>query len=137
MRAYNYVVDITPDFDEVQYRIRAIDFDQQSYEGKKTLYLPQYFKENMSMVELCMELLSPETVLQYQKEERTMMRRRLISSKYRMKDLVDVMRQTDVSIKNKVVQLRKELSEHHEKYEFKKCNNMGDILRMNLKAVLT
>ena len=137
MRAYNYVVDITPDFDEVQYRIRAIDFDQQSYEGKKTLYLPQYFKENVSMVELCMELLSSETVLQYQKEERTMMRRRLVSSKYRMKDLVDVMRQTDVSIKNKVVQLRNELSKHHEKYEFKKCNNMGDIVRMNLKTVLT
>ena len=137
MRAYNYVVDITPDFDEVQYRIRAIDFDQQSYEGKKTLYLPQYFKENVSMVELCIELLSSETVLQYQKEERTLMRRRLISSKYRMKDLVDVMRQTDVSIKNKVFQLRKELSGHHTESGFMKCNNMGDIVRMNLKAVLT
>ncbi len=137
MRAYNYVVDITPDFDEVQYRIRAIDFDQQSYEGKKTLYLPQYFKENISMVELCMDLLSPETVLQYQKEERTLIRRRLISSKYRMKDLIDVMRQTDVSIKNKVTQLRKELSEHHRESGFKKCNNMGDVVRMNLKAVLT
>ena len=137
MRAYNYVVDITPDFDEVQYRIRAIDFDQQSYEGKKTLYLPQYFKENISMVELCMDLLSPETVLQYQKEERTLIRRRLISSKYRMKDLIDVMRQTDVSIKNKVTQLRKELSEHHRESGFNKCNNMGDVVRMNLKAVLT
>ena len=30
MRSYNYVVDITPDFEEAQYRIRAIDFDQQS-----------------------------------------------------------------------------------------------------------
>jgi hypothetical protein len=36
MRSYNYVVDITPDFDDVQYRIRAIDFDQQSYEGRKS-----------------------------------------------------------------------------------------------------
>jgi hypothetical protein len=39
MRAYNYVIDITPDFDDLQYRIRAIDFDQQSYEGRKNLYL--------------------------------------------------------------------------------------------------
>ena len=33
MRSYNYVIVITQDFDRVQYRIRAIDFDQQSYEG--------------------------------------------------------------------------------------------------------
>ena len=26
MRSYNYVVDVTPDFEEIQYRIRAIDF---------------------------------------------------------------------------------------------------------------
>jgi hypothetical protein len=35
MRSYNFVVDITPDIEDVQYRIRAIDFDQQSYEGRK------------------------------------------------------------------------------------------------------
>lgn len=40
MRSYNYVFDITPDFEEVQFRIRAIDFDQQSYEGRRNLYLP-------------------------------------------------------------------------------------------------
>jgi len=39
MRSVNYVVDITPDFEEVQYRVRAIDFDQQSYEGKGSIYL--------------------------------------------------------------------------------------------------
>ena len=33
MRSYNYVVVITQDFDRIQYRLRAIDFDQQSYEG--------------------------------------------------------------------------------------------------------
>ena len=29
MRSYNFVVDITPDIEDYQYRIRAIDFDQQ------------------------------------------------------------------------------------------------------------
>ena len=33
MRSYNYVVVIMQDFDRIQYRIRSIDFDQQSYEG--------------------------------------------------------------------------------------------------------
>src|ERR1019366_7689054 len=30
MRSYNFVVNITPDIEDFQYRIRAIDFDQQS-----------------------------------------------------------------------------------------------------------
>jgi hypothetical protein len=58
MRAYNYVMDITPDFDDVQYRIRAIDFDQQTYEGRRSMYLPQYFKENNALVDLGMKLIN-------------------------------------------------------------------------------
>jgi hypothetical protein len=52
MRSYNFVIGVTADFDDMQYRVRAIDFDQQSYEGKKTIYLPQYFKENNPFVDL-------------------------------------------------------------------------------------
>ncbi|MEX0882124.1 MAG: hypothetical protein WDZ72_01500, partial [Cyclobacteriaceae bacterium] len=44
MHSSNFVIDVTPDFEETHYRIRSIDFDQQSYEGKKSIYLPQYFK---------------------------------------------------------------------------------------------
>ncbi|MBD0278432.1 MAG: hypothetical protein ICV81_10790, partial [Flavisolibacter sp.] len=58
MRSYNFVVDITPDIEDVQYRIRAIDFDQQSYEGRKNMYLPQYFKENYPLVELTLKHLN-------------------------------------------------------------------------------
>ena len=50
MRSYNYVVDITPDIEGSQFRIRAIDFDQQSYEGRKSFYLPQYFKDNNPII---------------------------------------------------------------------------------------
>ena len=56
MRSYNFVVDITPDIEDFQYRIRAIDFDQQSYEGRKNLYLPQFFKENIPLVETVHEI---------------------------------------------------------------------------------
>lgn len=137
MRSYNYVVDITPDFDEIQYRIRAIDFDQQTHEGKKRLYLPQYFKENNLIVELCMQLLTPETVIQYQEEERALMRKRLISSRYRVKDLMDVMRKDVLSDNKKMNLLKKELQKHHNKNGFYKCNTMGDILRIHLKYALT
>src|SRR5690606_5049603 len=40
MRAYNFVMQITPDFDDFQFRIRAIDFDQQFYEGNPRVYMP-------------------------------------------------------------------------------------------------
>ena len=32
MHSSNYVVDVTPDFEEITYRIKSIDFDQQYYE---------------------------------------------------------------------------------------------------------
>src|SRR5688572_24472054 len=62
MRAYNFVVDITPDVEDFQYRIRAIDFDQQSYEGRKNLYLPQFFKENIPLVDMAMKYLNKDSI---------------------------------------------------------------------------
>jgi hypothetical protein len=47
MRSYNFIVNITPDILNYQYRFRAIDFDQQSYEGRKNLYLPHFLKRTM------------------------------------------------------------------------------------------
>ena len=52
MRSYNYVVIPIHDFDQVIYKIRAIDFDQQCFEGKFSVYRPQFFKENKPMMDL-------------------------------------------------------------------------------------
>lgn len=136
MRSYNYVMDITPDFDDVQYRIRAIDFDQQCYEGRKSLYLPQYFKENFPLVELGMELMNDKTVKQYQAEERSLIARRLIASRYRLKDLIDCMEKDSISTSEKVVELREGLARHHKREDFLECNSMGAILKLQLKATL-
>nr|WP_255749372.1 hypothetical protein [Pontibacter liquoris] len=137
MRAYNYVVDVTPDFEDEQYRVRPIDFDQQSYEGRKTMYLPQFFKDNNPLVALVTKLLKPETVKQYQNEERTLMFRRLRSARYRLKDLIDCMRRDTVSTPEKLAQLKEELARHHHSNEFLRCNNMGDLVRLHLKVILT
>ena len=136
MRSYNYVLDITPDFDDVQYRIRAIDFDQQCYEGRKNLYLPQYFKENYPLVELGMELINDRTVKQYQAEERSLIARRLIASRYRVKDLIDCMEEDEISTPEKVKQLREDLAKHHGNPGFLELDNMGEILKLQLKATL-
>lgn len=136
MRSYNYVVDVTPDFEDEQYRIRAIDFDQQCYEGKKTLYMPQYFKENKVLVDMCMELLTEETFRQYQYEERTLIAKRLVASRHQMKDLVDAMRRDKLSPPEKVEQLKQELFKHHGKKEILKCKHMGSLLRIHMKHTL-
>jgi hypothetical protein len=136
MRSYNYVVDITPDFEEAQYRIRAIDFDQQSYEGKKNMYLPQFFKENYPAVRLCIKHITKEATYQYQKEERVLMAKRLRSSRYRVKDLIDIMSNDQISKPDKVDCLKRELAQYHADDSFLRCRNMGEILKKNMKVTL-
>jgi hypothetical protein len=137
MRSYNFVVDITPDIEDYQYRIRAIDFDQQSYEGRKNLYLPQFFKENKPFVDVCLKYLNKDSIEQYQAEERTLMTYRLAAARYRIKDLLDIMSNDTVSLPEKVQQLKKELSEHYGNPPvFEKAHSMGRLLKINLKQTL-
>ncbi len=136
MRAYNYVFDITPDFDDTQVRIRAIDFDQQSYEGRKNIYLPQFFKENFALVELVMQLLPEKTIAQYQQEERSIIGRRSLGAKQRLKDLFHTMEKAELSTYEKVVSLRTELAEFYQDPVFEKCETMGMLLERSLKRIL-
>ncbi len=136
MRAYNYVVDITPDIEGSQYRIRAIDFDQQSYEGKKSFYLPQYFKENNPIIFLGIQHMKPETVIQYQLEERSLIATRVKASRDRLRELIMIMMKDTISDEEKVTQLREELSYHHKNDSFLKCKNMGEIVLKNIELIL-
>ncbi|HTN44874.1 MAG TPA: hypothetical protein VL098_00900 [Flavipsychrobacter sp.] len=132
MRSYNYVFDITPDFEEVQFRIRAIDFDQQCYEGRKNIYLPQFFKENYPLVKLVQERLSSENIEQYQQEERALMVRRAKAASRQLNDLLKVMSYDTISQTEKVISLREELAAHYQVSEFRSCNSMGDIVTLSL-----
>ena len=136
MRSYNFVVDITPDIEGNQYRIRAIDFDQQSYEGRKSFYLPQYFKENNPIIELGIAHMSDSTVLQYQLEERSLIGVRVKSSWSQFSELSDVMMQDHISHPGKIYQLKNELAYHHKNDTFLKCKNMGEIVLTNILLLL-
>jgi hypothetical protein len=137
MRSYNFVVDITPDIEDFQYRIRAIDFDQQSYEGRKNLYLPQFFKENYPLVDLTLKHLNHDSIEQYQTEERTLMAFRLTSSRYRIKEIIDIMIKDKISIPEKLNQLKEELGNlYPSNKNFERCHTMGQLLKENLKQVL-
>lgn len=138
MRAYNFVVNITPDIEDYQYRIRAIDFDQQSYEGRKNLYLPQFFKENKPLVDMVIKHLNNKSIAQYQAEERTMMTFRLASSRYRMKEILDIMTGDTISKPEKIEQLKQELAAHYGNTGvFSKAKTMGQLVKIQMKQLLS
>ncbi len=136
MRPYNYVIVETPDFEESQYRVRAIDFDQQSYEGKTTVYLSQFFQGNAQVVQLCSEMLNPKTIRQYQMEERALMSRRLRFSDSKINSLMVAMRGDELSPPEKVQELKEGLGKFHKTRRFESCTTMGDILWMNIEILL-
>jgi hypothetical protein len=136
MRSYNFVVNITPDIEDYQYRIRAIDFDQQSYEGRKNLYLPQFFKENIPFVQLCMKYLNKESIEQYQSEERTMMAFRVASSRFRLMELLNIMAKDKICLPEKRDELKHELNLYFNAPIFEKCKSMGQIVKRQLKQTL-
>ncbi|MCZ2476310.1 hypothetical protein [Aquirufa ecclesiirivi] len=136
MHSTNYVVITTPDFDDIYYRIRPIDFDQQCYEGKRSVYLPQYFKQNNRLVELGMKFMTPESVWQYQIEERSMIASRLKSESQRVYDLMTVMAKDDIAPVENMEQLRLDLARHYNDERFLNCKTMGEIVWSSLELVM-
>jgi hypothetical protein len=135
MHSSNFVIDVTPDFEETHYRIRAIDFDQQSYEGKKSIYLPQYFKQNNALIQMGIKHITPESMLQYQREERALIATRLKSSPKEMEDIMRSMEHDTISTRANVDSLKGELAKHYHNERFLQCKNMGQILRESLEQV--
>ena len=135
MRSYNYVIIPTHDFDQVVYKIRAIDFDQQCYEGKLNIYRPQFFKENLEMVNLVSQTIQKESLDQYVLEERSAIAKRLLSFDDRMNGLLDSMINDEISNKSNINLLKAELQNYTHDVNFKRSKNMGEILRSALDFV--
>ncbi|MCH7412239.1 hypothetical protein MM213_01990 [Belliella sp. R4-6] len=136
MHSSNFVIDVTPDFEETHYRIRAIDFDQQSYEGKKSIYLPQYFKQNNALIQLGLNHITSESMVQYQREERALIANRLKSSYKEIEDIIKSMEHDTISTKENIDSLKADLAKHYKNDRFLSCKNMGAILRESLEQVL-
>lgn len=136
MRAYNFVMQITPDFDDYQFRIRCIDFDQQCYEGKIKVYQPQFFKENFPYVKLGIDNLTEKTLLQYQQEEQSSIVHRLRSGRRRLADLRAVICKDHIAPDENVRALRAALAAHHDDAKYLHCQNMGELIELNLKRVI-
>ena len=136
MRSYNYVIVITHDFDRIQYRIRAVDFDQQSYEGNPKVYKPQFLKENNALVELSLKVLTRGSIDQYEKEERSLLAKRATSEKDRLEHLLRCMKADTISTPEKIKQLKTGLFTLTGDVNFKKSKNMGEILENAINFIV-
>ena len=136
MRSVNYVVDITPDFEEVQYRVRPIDFDQQSYEGSSKTYMAYRFQSNRSITRLAFEELNRKVIDQYVEEERAQMSRRARAEIRRLTALLRAMRRETLAPEENVSRLREDLNRIHETAAFGPCRTMGDLTATHLQLML-
>lgn len=135
MRSYNFVFVITPDFEQAQVRLRPMDFDQQSYNGRKKFYLPQFFKENLPLVNYCTKHLHVQTALQYQREEQTLIIHRAELAKVRLGVLLNEMSIDPIAPMEKVYALREELADHFQSDNYRRCESMGALVKENLTTI--
>lgn len=136
MRSYNYVIVPIHDFDQVVYKIRAIDFDQQSYEGNFKVYRPQFFKENYPMVKLVKEKMQETSIEQYKKEERSALAKRIDTIDNRIGKLIHVMKRDVISTDENIDRLKLELYHYTNDMNFKNTKRMGDIVRVAIDFVV-
>lgn len=132
MRNDNFVVEIIPDFDEMYFRLRSIDFDQFCYEGDVKVYMPQYFKQNYPIINLGLKSMSPISELQYQKEERTRILTRVKAAGGQLEALINALQTEEVSTDDNINRLRSDLAELYEDSTFLSCNSMGELLNTSL-----
>lgn len=136
MRAYNFVVDLTPDFEDFQIRIRPMDFDQQSFPGHLRAYRPQFYISNNPLVFFCLDQLTQQTAYQYQREEYSLMVRRMGLIQGRLRNLLAEMSDDVLSLSENTESLRQELAEFHKRKQFLRADSMGDLLRESLQMVI-
>lgn len=135
MRNDNFVVEVVPDFDELYFRLRAIDFDQFAYEGDVKVYMPQFFKENNPIINLGLKSMSSKLELQYQNEERTRLLTRVRAGGAHLASLLEVLRQEELSTPENIRQLRESLAELYQDSSFLLAGTMGEILRNSLRML--
>jgi hypothetical protein len=132
MRSYNFVV---IELDGA-YQLRPIDFDQQCYEGRLKLYLPQFYKENLDWLGFVKQYWLPEQVTQIQIGEKERMQVLYQFKKAQIHDLLNILSGDTISENYKFLQLRADLNEWHQGQQFASCNTMGGLVKQQLVTCL-
>ena len=136
MRSYNFVVLKNENDPTHPFHLKAIDFDQQCYEGKLNLYLPQFYKENYEFVQMALHFLPHAGIEQIRKEERKQMAALVKQQPRQLASLLHTMAKEEMSENYKVLSLRKELNDYFGTLHFSNCKTMGAIVKQQLKQLL-
>ena len=136
MHAGNWVVDITPDFEKLHYRLRPIDFDQQSHHPKRQVYLPQFYPQNNAVIAFGLEHLTERSTDQYQREERALIAGRLRAERTRYDALMETMREDLIAPAESVAALGRSLAAYYGDDGFAHADTMGDLVARSLDLVL-
>ena len=136
MRCYNFVINSISNNSSPQYSIRAIDFDQQCYEGRVSFYLPQLYKENEWYVAMVLKHLGNDEIAQIQKLELEAMANRIKNISARLIELFESMGKDELSENHKIRLLKGELNEHFKSLNFTYCSTMGAIVKEQLRQGL-
>jgi hypothetical protein len=129
MRSYNFVVQ---DGQDSSLRFRAIDFDQQAYEGALSMYFPHFYSENRLLVDWVIEFLSPSEIGSIEHTTLLNLRRSAAAHSGRLQQLLEVLGRDELTPHYKFIQLRKALAGYHGSDAFLRCHSMGDLLRKQL-----
>ncbi len=136
MHSGNFVIDVSRDFEKWHYRMRPIDFDQQSHHRDRRVYIPQSFPQNAPFVALSRSHLVAENVVQYQKEERALIAQRVRVSHGRYAALMEVMREDLIAPDHNLTTLRQQLTDHYRSDAFAGCATMGDLVDTSMQVLL-
>ena len=87
-------------------------------------------------VDLTLKYLNKDSIEQYQAEERTLIAYRMAASRYRIMDLLNIMKKDNISTEEKRIQLRDELTAHFQNKQFQRCKTMGELVKQVLRYTL-
>ena len=136
MRSYNFVI-VKTSLVEQPFHIKAIDFDQQCYEGKMNLYLPQFYKENYPYVQMCMSALSDQVIEEVRLEERRHLAELVQKNDKRLNALFNVLVPEEIAENYKVTSLAYELNQYFTTHQFSRCKTMGALVKAQLNQLLS
>ena len=79
--------------------------------------------------------MSPETVKQYQREERALIHKRMLSEKERLNELLELMSVEKIASQSSVTNLAKQLAEHYLVSDFLQAKTMGELVKLSLNQL--
>src|SRR4029079_6168043 len=105
------------------------------YSGRRSFYLPQFFRDNLELVKFTTNLLDIKTAYQYQREGRALLRQGAEASQQRLALLLDAMHGDVIAPPEHVIHLRQGLAEHFDADVFLKCESMAALVGENMPQI--